>query len=772
MYVHCFDTETTLHGTGSFSADPHAPENWIVWYGSLGLFVDPGELEASWEEHGDKWDARAYVRELMTAQAAKVSLVRSFGKDDQEYIPVPYTSHDTCVLVAQNAKFDLLYLLNSTDTETTTGWEAMLTSTPGPSECHYKVWDTQQAQFRLLRQRVPQPSLDFIADSLGWAMKPGGMKEYWDAGVSTESIPSDEVMPYLEHDIITTMALYLHQQRELQHKPKLKALIAVDNAMVKETTLMEWRGMAFSDTRAEAAQAALEKKHETLTSGCAQYLPGLIKLAINPTEVIAGNLKEEQVWNPGSNALTGALLYGGMYKTKVRKNILDDKGRQVYFKSGKKKGEAKTRMENVELEFYGLVPSSEAEMSGSVDAKALAKIRYSLINTKVDTLKMLYEYLGYLLKLRKCNKELSTYLKGYQKAQYPDGRIRTNLTLNVTRTGRLSSRAPNLQNPSALAKQCFVSQFEGGAILEADYSQIEVVVLAQLTKSARMIEDIKNGVDFHCKRLAIVQGMSYEHVYDLCHRQEDSTWTAKRKGAKRIQFQAQYGATARNIAIELGMPLSEVRSVLEADARAYPEVAALWNRLSSVAEANCMRDVGEDGTAWGRIITPFGEEYSIPCTKRAGRWSAYRPRLMNYPVQGHAALLIKLAILKLAERIRMFVWHNRPCDVTSVPQIVLTVHDSIVMDLPDWVAQDAAKLKTFASMVDKTLRLAPPHAISKTLGVEYVVPLACEIEIGTSWSPDDMVSVDTWIKDRPWVEAGTPVDTKGIITQQSETEEK
>lgn len=758
MYIYVFDEETTLHSSRGFAADPHDDANWIVWHGSIGVFLDQDALVAHWESDAE-WNARTYAAKLMAESAAEPQLAR-FREADEVDVPPPYTSHDRCVLVAHNAKFDLTYLLRQAAADNAQCWAGLLQSPKG-ADCAYEVWDTQQAEYRILRQRVAQPALDFCCERRGWPVKPGRLKEYWEKGISTETIPDEEVRPYLAHDVTSTLALYLDQQRYLWKKHKLREQIKLDCQMVREITLMEHSGIAYNTAAAARSEDEMRRLEQNLVLSCAQYLPQLVQLSMGckPPDGIP--------WNPASNSLVSAVLYGGRYKVKLPKPALDDQGRQVVYKTGKKKGQLKTRLEEENLEFLGVLPEMEEALRGKVDADSLAKLRYECMSRKADKYKLIYEFLGYLLKLRKCSKEISTYLKGYTAAVWPDGRIRTDLTMSVTRTTRLSSRKPNMQNPSALAKECFESQYDGGAILDADYSQIEVVVAAQMSQSRRMIEDIKRGVDFHCKRVAAIRGLTYEHVYAQVNEVESDEWIARRKSAKRVSFQAQYGAVAHNIAVSLGIPIEEVQALLDADARAYPEVDALWSRLALIAEGNCHKDVGQDNIAWGTIVSPFGEEYSLPCRKRGNRWTVYRPKLMNYPIQGHAATIIKLAIVALARRIRTWTAENLPAGEADVPRIVLTVHDSIIVDLPGWLVRDANTLLDFAAMVSRVMRLTPPHVLKERFGVEYKVPLSCDVKIGKTWSPNTMMKVKSWIDSEAWKEAGP--DTDESRNSQTET---
>lgn len=290
-------------------------------------------------------------------------------------------------------------------------------------------------------------------------------------------------------------------------------------------------------------------------------------------------------------------------------------------------------------------------------------------------------------------------------------------------------------------KECIVSRFgDNGYILEADLSQIEIVVLAYLSGDKNMIADIVNGVDFHCKRAAKKIGISYGEMYHKCHVEKSEAHSKYRKKAKQFSFQRSYGAGAPAIAESTGMSVEEVKEFIRAEEEMYPDVVKLQQSWIEEVERNA-RYVTDDGGAiikrttqglpaktgklnslTGRQYT-FYEEDSPEWMRRAARpkLKGFRPtQIKNYPIQGFAGEILRLILGKLFRTLK-----NNPvlCDNAL---LVNTVHDSILLDIRKEYLDIVAK--TIKDLIESAGKL-----IEEKFGFKMDVPVTCDIEYGPNW---------------------------------------
>lgn len=275
-------------------------------------------------------------------------------------------------------------------------------------------------------------------------------------------------------------------------------------------------------------------------------------------------------------------------------------------------------------------------------------------------------------------------------------------------------------------KRFFVSRFPGGTLVEVDLSQIEIVVLAWLTNSKQMKEDVRNGVDFHIKRLSVALGREYTDLLDL-YKSGDKDIAKERKKVKSVSFQRSYGAQARSIARDTGLPLSEVESFISAEDRLYPEINqthAKWiaevksSRVPSdrLTEGGFPSGVGTLRSPYGRIYT-FSEYDTSDYMREKGVYTAFTPtQIKNYPVQGMAQDIIKCIMGELAIRL---INENRTDKIKPIVQ----VHDDIKFDIsPDGIDDSI-------SFIDRIFARGS-ELVSKNLGINFDLPIRYEITVG------------------------------------------
>ena len=294
----------------------------------------------------------------------------------------------------------------------------------------------------------------------------------------------------------------------------------------------------------------------------------------------------------------------------------------------------------------GLPRTRRTKTGYSTDAAALADLA-------VD-----HPIVGAVLEWREVSKLLSTYVDALPPLVHPGtGRIHTTLSQTVAATGRLSSSHPNLQNipvrrPEGRAvRRAFVTGEGFATLLVADYSQIELRILAHLSEDEGLLEAFAQGEDVHATTAA--------RLFDLEPDEVDST---TRDRAKAVNYGLAYGLTAFGLARQLGIPGDEAQAIVDAYDERFPGVRAY---LDDVV-ARAARD--------GYTTTLYGRRRHLPdltSTDRTRRQIAERMAL-NAPIQGTAADVIKLAMLALERALVQAGVRSRQ---------ILQVHDEVIVEV-------------------------------------------------------------------------------------------
>jgi DNA polymerase-1 len=318
-------------------------------------------------------------------------------------------------------------------------------------------------------------------------------------------------------------------------------------------------------------------------------------------------------------------------------------------------------------------------------------------STGVEVLKELAD-LGYavpnlILQHRELHKLKSTYVDALPQLVGPDGRVHTSFNQAVAATGRLSSSDPNLQNIPIRTQQgkeirrAFIAD-QGKVLLAADYSQVELRILAHITQDEDLIETFRRGADIHRATAAKIFGIMDERLVT----------PEQRRAAKTINFGVLYGMSAFRLSHELGISGAQAKEFIESYFSRYPRIQQYLDRTL------------EEARATGKVTTLFGRIRYIPEIHNRSftvRGNAER-MATNAPIQGTAADLLKLAMIALDARLAA----EAPAAV-----MLLTVHDEIVIEAPE------AGIEGVANLVKETMETIFPLA----------VPLAVETCWGTSW---------------------------------------
>ena len=302
------------------------------------------------------------------------------------------------------------------------------------------------------------------------------------------------------------------------------------------------------------------------------------------------------------------------------------------------------------------LPSGKKTKTGwSTNADVLEKLRYN------------YPIADKILEYRTLTKLKSTYADGLLKVIGTDGRIHTSFQMTVTATGRLSSTEPNLQNIpvrkelGAQIRTMFAAP-KGSLLVDADYSQIELRLLAHISADEAMCEAFLSGEDFHTVTASQVFGVPIPEVSHTL-----------RSRAKAVNFGIVYGISAFSLAQDIGVRVAEAKEYMD----------AYLARFSGVRDY--MHDVVEQAKQDGYVTTLYHRRRDLPELKSANRAvRAFGERVaLNMPIQGTAADIIKLAMVRV---------RNRLADECPEAKLVLQVHDELIVECPEGQAETVRAL--------------------------------------------------------------------------------
>jgi DNA polymerase-1 len=317
-------------------------------------------------------------------------------------------------------------------------------------------------------------------------------------------------------------------------------------------------------------------------------------------------------------------------------------------------------------------------------------------STNVDVLEELAPFHplpAEILKYRTLSKLKSTYIDSLPLMINPKtGRLHTSLNQTVTATGRLSSSEPNLQNIPIRTevgreiRQAFIAE-QGASLLSADYSQIELRVLAHMSSDPALIRTFQNNEDVHTRTASEIFGLPPEEVT-----------SEMRRKAKAVNFGIIYGISAFGLAQDIGVSNAEGKRYIDNYFAQYPGVREFITRTIQDARTN------------GYVSTLFGRRRFIP--ELASSTVAVRNfgerMAINTPIQGTAADLIKLAMINIRKRLTQ----ENPGS-----KMILQVHDELVFEVPDREIEPMKKL--VKEEMEGVLMLS--------------VPIKVDIGVGKNW---------------------------------------
>jgi len=364
--------------------------------------------------------------------------------------------------------------------------------------------------------------------------------------------------------------------------------------------------------------------------------------------------------------------------------------------------ELDTRIKSLESEIYSLVGyefnlNSPKQLGVALfeklglPAKKKTKSGYSTGAEVLEGLKNEHPAVSLLLNYRQLAKLKSTYADGLQDCIAEDGRIHSTFNQTEARTGRISSLEPNLQNiPVRTAEGRRLREYfnapAGRVLCDADYSQIELRVLASMSGDANMINAFGSGTDIHTVTASQVFGLP-----------QDMITPELRSRAKAVNFGIVYGIGAFSLSKDIGVTRAEADRYIKSYLAAYPGVAAYMEKAIEDAKKN------------GFVTTLYGRRRYIPeLSNSNGNMRAFGERVArNAPIQGTAADIIKIAMIKVSRSLK---------EEFPTARLILQVHDELIVECDEKDAEDICTLleREMENAADLAVRLTAEAHFGKT----------------------------------------------------------
>jgi len=617
----------------------------------------------------------------------------------EEHATIQKVLDKTTLLIGHNIAYDLVWL-----------WE-----------CGFKyngeVFDTMLGEYLLQRGQKQPLSLEACAQRYELeTQKESTLKDYLKKGVAVEDIPIEELSSYLSGDLHATQQLYNKIQERLTSvaDSTLYNTVKMTNAVACVLARIFQRG--FTVNKEELNQVKKEFETERLhlqnTLGLeVQQLMGDTPINLNSPEQLSWVIYSRKVLNKSTWELDTTYTQDSQFRSAIKEasRILY---KTVATKCSSCYGYGKVKKTRKDGKPF-IKATKCAACTGNgytlASTKAIAGLKFNAPNkswvttggftTNKSKLEILEatargrnnttaaNFLRDVRRLNALDTYLSAFVEGINLHTKPDGRLHVQLTQHMTATGRFSGRNPNMQNMprggTFPIKRVFVSRFDGGKIIEADFAQLEFRTAAYLSQDEIAMREVKEGFDVHSYTADVISKAGQP-----INRQE----------AKAHTFAPLYGATGFG------------RSPAEATyyrhfIKKYTGIAK-WH----TALANCVLSTGV-------IVTPSGREFSFPdCVRRRNGTPSHFTQIKNYPVQSFAtADIVPLALLYIED----LLYGSKTC-------IVNTVHDSIVLDVHPEEEEYAL------SVIDK-VNVCLHDLIQQQWQIDFNVPLLLEAKIGDNW---------------------------------------
>tara|TARA_R100000773_G_scaffold21550_1_gene19120 strand:- start:14899 stop:16950 length:2052 start_codon:yes stop_codon:yes gene_type:complete len=672
------DVENTVtKRDGKLHLDPYEQTNSLVMIGVHVEGEEPKHYTFDHEEYDCKYEYRK--------------------KDCDE---IQSILDKTTLLIGHNINHDLLWL-----------WETGFKYSGA-------VWDTMLAEYLLQRAQKEPLSLEAVAERRDLSVKKQDtLKNYMKQGTAISAIPYEELKEYLYADLQTTFELYYEQSLDYRDDVNRILMPVVDLTMETCVVLSRIYQNGFTvDTEAldevrvqfETERAQIQNELQSVV----RELMGDTPINLNSPEqlswvVYSRKPKNKTQWAMDADPYMKNDQFKRLISSStmpVRKTVAKQcsacKGKGTYYKKKKDGSNFKKPSKCATCNGAGYILKPVNELAGlkftapsvkwhSANGFSTSKNNLEYLE-RVAKSKGMDEAVNFLSKIRRLNAldtYLSSFVDGIRTHLKPDGKLHVRLTQHMTATGRFSGRDPNMQNMprggTFPVKKVFVSRWNDGKIMEADFAQLEFRVAGFLSQDSVAIKEVTEGFDVHAYTAKIIS---------------ENGQRISRQEAKAHTFAPLYGATG------FGRTKAEA-SYYEQFTHKYKGIGQWHQRLAT--EVLSQR----------KITTPSGRQFSFPYVKRRKNGTITDfTAVKNYPVQSFATADIVPAVL-----IEIF---HRLSDMESM--LVNSVHDSVVIDVhPD----EEDKVIALIDDINNNLKLI----IDDRFGIDFNVPLLLEAKIGVNW---------------------------------------
>ena len=607
---------------------------------------------------------------------------------------------DTTVLIGHNISHDLIWL-----------WEAGF-------RYEGAVWDTMVAEYIMLRGQKAPLSLAACAIRHELDTKKGDtLKNYLKEGVSVRDIPHDELTMYLESDLRATQQLMLVQRNRMYTDDMctLENTLMLSNEMAIALTKMYRRGFKVDLAALDSVREQFVAERNEIVAYleyAIKDLMGDVPVNLASPEQLSAVIysrkpKDKKVWADFGLARMSEQEFKKIVATQtepvyksylrrcapcwgsglIRKRKKNGEQYKKYNKCSDCTGNGYTVIRGSAVAGLRISPpysrfyASHGFVTGKGALEYLGRLALQYDKEEVR------DFLMKVQRLSALDTYINSFVDGIKKHVKEDGFLHVRLNQHMTSTGRLSGKEPNMQNMprggTFPVKKVFVSRWDGGKILEADFAQLEFRTAAFLAQDDTAMKEVAEGFDVHAYTASVITGAGQK---------------TSRQDAKAHTFAPLYGAT--------GYGRTKAEAAYYEHFRDKYQGIATWHQ-----------ELARDALNKGTVSTPSGRVFAFPNVQRKINGTVtYFTQIKNYPVQSFAtADIVPLAFLEIDRLLRFC----KSC-------IVNTVHDSIVIDVhPD----EEKEVKEIIAVVNNTLK----DLINLRWGIDFNVPLVLELKIGNNW---------------------------------------
>ena len=668
---------TTTKRDDKLHLDPFEPDNYLVQVGYLDADDPEATLSIRTLDHNESKDDIGFER-----------------------LEIQWTLDNTKLLIMHNAQHDLMWL-----------WQ-----------CGFKydgdIYDTMLGEYILDRGQRRGLSLEACAERRQLTFKKQDtLKKYFKEGKNTNEIPYEELCDYLKHDLLTTCELYHAQEKDFA-LPEASTLSTVKRVTFNTCkTLTEIYSAGFKVDLQELERVAKEYEHEkaeieTRLQKKVRELMGDTPINLRSPEqksqvLFSRRVHDKKEWSD---------LFEFTQTQEEFKDAVAANSSPIYrttaYTCPSCQGEGKVyRLKKDGTKFARPNKCKDCDAQGYKlkNTQQVAGLRFTApskkwvsangFNTGKDELDVLSstakqnrmdEAISFISDLKRHNaisSYLSSFVNGIRTYTKDNGFLHVGLTQHITATGRFSGRNPNMQNMprggTFPVKKVFVSRFNNGLIMEADFAQLEFRTAAFLAQDETAMQEISTGFDVHAYTAKVIT---------------DAGQPTSRQAAKEHTFAPLFGASGYGRT--------------KAEATYYKHFNDKYKGI-----ANWHSNLAEEALEHMKITNVSGRQYAFPdVTRRHSGIPTHFTMIKNYPVQGFATGdVVPVVLNEMHERLR----HMKSC-------LVNTVHDSMVVDVhPD-------EKDLVLSMV-WTMNQDLNNIIEETYGIKMNVPMLLEAKIGENW---------------------------------------